>query len=200
MENIAVFGGTFNPIHIGHIEILASINSLEFIDKVIIMPSKIPPHKEVDFLADESHRIAMCKIVSDKFSKVTVCDLELKRKGKSYTVDTVSELKVIYPNAKIYLTIGADMLLSFHTWKGYEDIIKQVSFICFNRGNYNETQVLKAISFLETKGAEIIFVKEKITDISSTVIRENINNRDILGQYIPKDILNYIDENSVFGE
>ena len=92
------------------------------------------------------------------------------------------------------------MLLSFHTWKSYEEIIKHTSFICFNRGDYKEAELLKAISFLETKGAEIIFLKNKITDISSTAIRENINNREMLKQYISKDVVNYMDENSVFGE
>ena len=200
MKNIAVFGGTFNPFHIGHLEMLASIHSLEFIDKVIILPSKIPPHKEVDFLAKDSHRKAFCQIAADLFKRAEVSDIELKREGKSYTVDTLLSLKDIYPNARFYLTIGADMLLSFHTWKDYEKILSLSSLICFNRGNHDINEVNNAISFLKSKGAEIYFCEDKITDVSSTLIRKNINNRDILSKYIPSDILDYIDKNSVFGE
>lgn len=200
MENIAIFGGTFNPIHIGHEEMLSAVNSLDFIDKVIVMPSKIPPHKEVDFLVQDKHRKAMCEIMSQGFNKTYVSDLELKREGKSYTVDTLASLKSAYPDAKFYLTIGADMLLSFHTWKDYEQILNMASLICFNRGKSDETAVLNAISFLESKGAKIISIPNKITDISSTYIRENIDKRDILERFVPKGILEYILKNSVFGE
>ncbi len=199
MENIAVFGGTFNPIHIGHIEMLEAINSQDFIDKVIIMPSKIPPHKEVDFLAEDKHRKAMCEIMASGYDKALVSDLELTREGKSFTIDTLSSLKGIYPDAKIYLTIGADMLLSFHTWKDYEKILDKASLICFNRGKSDETTILNAISNLESKGAEIISLPNEITDISSTIIRENIDKRDLLERYVPKAILDYIFKNSVFG-
>ena len=164
------------------------------------MPSKIPPHKEVSFLADDKHRKAICKIAADSFSKTIVSDLELKREGKSYTVDTLVSLKSIYPNAKLHLTIGADMLFSFHTWKDYEKILNLASLICFNRGKQDIKDVNKAISFLEEKGAKIYFCEKEITDISSTFIRENINNRDMLCKYISADILDYIDKNSVFGE
>ena len=200
MENIAIFGGTFNPFHIGHIEILSELNSLEYIDKIIVMPSKIPPHKEVDFLASEKHRLNMCKIASKMFNKALVSDIELLRKGKSYTVDTISDLRLIYPNANFFFTLGGDMLYFFDTWKNYKEIIKNVSIICFNRAGLNLNEVLSSAQKLKSQGAKVIVLEKNITEVSSTFLRENIDNNDTLKKYIPCEILEYITENSVYGE
>lgn len=199
MQNIVIFGGTFNPVHIGHIEMLSELNSLSYVDKIIIMPSKIPPHKDVDFLADESHRASMCEIAARMFSKVTVSTLELMREGKSYTIDTIRELLNIYKGAKIYITIGGDMLLSFKTWNRYEEIIKHASIICFNRGNCDISKVVDSIAFLRKKGADITLIDKKITDVSSTYLRENIDKHEILKKFIPREILDFINKNSVYG-
>lgn len=199
MENIAVFGGTFNPIHIGHFEMLNELNSLGFIDKIIILPSKIPPHKEVDFLALPAHRLNMCYILSKMFPKALVSDLELKREGKSYTVDTIAELKRIYPDAKLYFAVGGDMLCSFNTWKDYAEIIKNTAIISFDRGNCDYDSLISSADNLRKQGAEIIILEKEITNISSTYIRQNIQNKEILTRYIPKEILEYINKNSVYG-
>ena len=131
MGFITVFGGTFNPIHIGHSEILRVLAINPLVEKVILMPTKIPPHKVSDCLAVESDRFNMCKLIASDFNNVDVSDLEIYRQGKSYTIDTVNELCNIYPNNRIAITIGGDMLISFHTWKDYEDILEKLRKIYY---------------------------------------------------------------------
>ena len=105
MGMVVIFGGTFNPIHKGHTEIIESILKLDNIDKLLLIPTKIPPHKNVDCLADESDRINMCNIIASRFDGVEVCDIELKREGKSYSIDTLHSIKELYPNNPIAITI-----------------------------------------------------------------------------------------------
>ena len=92
MKKIAIFGGTFNPFHNAHYEMLKAIAQSDLADEILLMPTKLPPHKECDFLADETHRFNMCVLAAKKFPNVTASDFELKLTGKSYTFNTVSAL------------------------------------------------------------------------------------------------------------
>ena len=133
MANVAIFGGTFNPFHIGHYEMLEYICTLDFIDKVFVMPDKIPPHKNFDSTIDDIHRQNMCEIVCDDFNKAELCLVEFERGGKSYTVDTIKLLKEKYPNDKFFVVIGGDMLSTLDTWYNWQELITLTSFIAFKR-------------------------------------------------------------------
>ena len=199
MKTVAVFGGTFNPIHKGHTEIIGALNQKPEISKIILMPTKIPPHKTVDFLADELHRINMCNIIASKFNNVEVSDLELKRTGKSYTIDTVSELKRLYPNSNIAITIGADMVVTFSEWKNYQDLINEVKIFAFGRNTVSEEDLRKGIEFLKSIGADIEHIDKKISDISSTQIRTNLQNNNESLHLIDREIYKYIISNNIYG-
>ena len=200
MKTIAVFGGTFNPFHIGHEEMLSAVCRLDFVDKVLIMPSKIPPHKSIDFLADDSDRINMCKAVADNYSKASVCDIEIKREGKSYTIDTLNELSTLYPDVKFYLCIGGDMVTSFIEWREYKKILEKAGLIVFSRVGTSDSSFTESIESLKNIGAEIKLIDEEITAISSTEIRNNKCNNTFLEKYLPKKVFDYITDNKVYGE
>ena len=100
MGIVAIFGGTFNPIHSGHREIINHLSNTPNVDKVIIIPTKIPPHKETDILADSQDRLNMCSIIASKYNNVEVSDIELLRYGKSYTIDTILTLQEEYNDQK----------------------------------------------------------------------------------------------------
>ena len=134
MANIAIFGGTFNPFHIGHYEMLSSLCNLEHIDKVLVMPDKIPPHKDFDNVVDDIHRQNMCALVCDDFSKAELCLIEFEREGKSYTVDTIKLLKEKHPQDNFFVVIGGDMLSTLDTWYNWKELITLTSFIAFKRG------------------------------------------------------------------
>ena len=129
----AIFGGTFNPFHIGHYAMLKALQNDSTIDEIWIMPDKIPPHKVCDFLANDNDRIEMCKIVAKDFSKASLCLVEFEREGKSYSYDTVIYLKEKYPQKDFVFVVGGDMLISFETWYRAEELMKLIPFIAFKR-------------------------------------------------------------------
>lgn len=196
MLTTALFGGTFNPFHIGHYEMLSAINELVFIDEIWVLPDNVPPHKECDFLASDNDRIEMCKIAAADFNKAKVSLLEFERKGKSYTFDTVCKLEKNYPDRKFYFVIGGDMLTSLHTWYRYEELIKKIDFIAFKRkGNSGDFD--KALKRLLKDGAKITVLPEEITEISSSEIRNNLDNNE-LASLLPMGIYEYIKKKGIY--
>lgn len=191
MANITIFGGTFNPFHIGHYEMLGSICRLDYIDKVLVMPDKIPPHKECDYIADDVHRQAMCRLVCNDFSKAELCLIEFEREGKSYTVDTIKSLKQKYPNDNFFVVIGGDMLSTLDTWYHWQELITLTSFIAFKREGLTDFD--KAYERLTDYGADIIAIDSQITDISSTELRKKINKN-----LLPKKVYDYITEKGIY--
>ncbi|MBR3968925.1 MAG: nicotinate (nicotinamide) nucleotide adenylyltransferase [Clostridia bacterium] len=191
MSNIAIFGGTFNPFHIGHYQMLNAICELDFIDKVFVMPDKIPPHKEFDNVVDDLHRKNMCQIVCDDFSKAQLCLIEFEREGKSYSIDTVKLLKEKHPNDKFYFVIGGDMLSSLDSWYNWQELIKLVPFIAFKREgllSFDEDH-----NRLSAYGADIKVVNAKIDDISSTQLRQKIDKN-----LLPEKVYNYIIQKGIY--
>lgn len=191
MSNIAIFGGTFNPFHIGHYQMLKAVCELHFIDKVFVMPDKIPPHKEFDNMVDDLHRKNMCQIVCDDFSNSQLCLIEFEREGKSYSIDTVKLLKEKHPNDKFYFVIGGDMLSSLDTWYNWQELIKLVSFIAFRREGMFGFD--KAYNRLSAYGADIKVVNTKIEDISSTKLRQKIDKN-----LLPEKVYNYIIQKGIY--
>lgn len=191
MSNVAIFGGTFNPFHIGHYEMLSAVCELTFIDKVLLMPDKVPPHKTIDNVVDDIHRQNMCSIVCDDFDKAELCLIEFEREGKSYTIDTINLLIKKYPVDKFYITIGGDMLSTLDTWYCWQELIKKASFIAFRReGNANFDLALKR---LRKFGADITVIDKKITDVSSTQLREKLNE-----ELFPTKIYDYIIQKGIY--
>lgn len=198
MGIIAVFGGTFNPIHIGHIEIIQEVLKISGVKKLIIIPTKIPPHKDTDFLADEQDRVNMCRIVVNDLENVEVSDIELKRPGKSYTIDTIKVLKSIYPDDEIAITIGADMVTSFDKWKDYKEILSLSKIITFSRATTDDTAYKSSIDMLSGLGASVITVDKKISDISSSAVRNMILNHKDVCAYLCEGVVNYINDNRLY--
>ncbi len=191
MANVAIFGGTFNPFHIGHYEMLNSVCNLDFIDKVLVMPDKIPPHKSFDNIVDDIHRQNMCNIVCGDFKKAELCLIEFERDGKSYTVDTIKLLKEKYPNDKFFIVIGGDMLSSLDTWYNWQELIKLSGFIAFRREGLSDFD--KSYERLSEHGANIIVIDDKITDVSSTELRNKLNKN-----LLPENVYYYIFEKGIY--
>lgn len=191
MANIAIFGGTFNPFHIGHYEMLSAVCALDFIDKVFVTPDKIPPHKKCDYIADDVHRQAMCQIACNDFDKAQLCLVEFERDGKSYTIDTVKQLKKMYPDDDFYIVIGGDMLSTLDTWYNWQELISLTSFIAFKREGLNNFEISK--KRLTDLGTEIFVVNKDITNISSTQLRKQIDKT-----LLPEKIYFYIAEKGIY--
>lgn len=171
---IGIFGGTFNPPHNGHKKLAGELPGRLSLDLLIIIPTHIPPHKGASLLASDRDRLNMCRLCFEDEHTV-VSDIELKREGKSYTVDTIAEIKKLYPDDEIYFLMGSDMLLSFHSWREPEKILETAN-ICAVSRHSGETKKLE--EYIRNHFAAC---KEKFTvidfepvDISSTEIREGL--------------------------
>ena len=122
MKRIGVFGGTFNPPHIGHSRLVEHIRQTVSLDRLLVIPTFLPPHKASTDLASGEDRLAMCRLAFPDWCEVS--DYEIRRGGKSYTVDTLTALKKEYPQDELVLLIGSDMMQTFDQWYRCEDILK----------------------------------------------------------------------------
>ncbi len=193
MGYTAIFGGTFNPFHNGHYEMLQALQNDNAIDEVWIMPDKIPPHKECDYLASDEDRINMCEIMADEFSKATVCITEFQREGKSYTYDTILELTAKYPDKNFVFVCGGDMFVYFPKWYRYEDLMKLLPFYVFSRVGTETQEFNSCVDTFERMGMKIILNSSKIANISSTAFR-----KEGTPSLLPQKIYDYIKERGIY--
>lgn len=173
---IGIYGGTFNPIHTGHMEAAKFAAEYLALDILYLIPAGLPPHKSLaEDTPDAEHRLNMTKLAAGTMGKnVKVLDMELKRTGKSYTVDTLRELKNIHPEDELYFFMGTDMFLTFQKWYQPEEIVKLCTLCAFGRSEA-DTEELFAVQrtyLSKTFDAKIVtIVLPKIVDISSTELR-----------------------------
>lgn len=190
MQKTAIFGGTFNPPHLGHTAMLKGISKMESIGKILVMPAKAPPHKSGDIVSAE-HRVAMCRLAFEDTPKAEICEDELKLPGKSYTVNTLEYLSKKGIN-KPFLVIGADSLVDFHKWYRYKDILSLAELLVYHRGSTNEEVLFEAKSRLKEQGGKITVLDICPPDISSTKIRELLKNGNRVNGLISEKIESYI--------
>lgn len=189
MGYTAIFGGTFNPFHIGHYEMLSALNSDNSIDKILIMPDRIPPHKVCDYMANDDTRIEMCRIIAEDFPKAEVCLIEFERRGRSYSYDTVLELKKRYPEKDFVFVCGGDMLIFFSKWYNYKELMKLIPFIVFRRSDTDINEFNESVKKYTEMGMKITVKDEIISAVSSTEIRQNFLASKAL---LPEKIYNYL--------
>lgn len=200
MKKIVIFGGTFNPIHLAHLEIINNVLALSTTEKVIVIPTSIPPHKVCNSLACDADRLEMCKVALEGFDRVEVSDMEIMRGGKSYTYDTLRGIRKANPHEKLALVCGGDMIVTFSQWYRYNDIIKNTEIIAIRRVGIDETEFDNAVKSLINMGATVNVLKNHITGISSTEIRDNINDSEYLLKHLPRGVYEYIQANNLYGD
>lgn len=197
-RRIAMFGGSFNPIHNAHTDIAAAFIKKLKLDKLIFIPTAIPPHKSDEEIIDAEHRLAMCRLAAEDIKKAEVSDIEIMRQGKSYTVDTLSQLKELYPESELYLITGADMFLTLQEWKNPEEIFSLAS-VCTVPRDDADYERLKAHEIkLNTMGARTVVLDIKRMDISSTEIRNRVFNDESISKFVDEKVEAYIYANYLF--
>jgi len=176
---IAIYGGSFNPPHLGHIEAARAVENWVKPDKLLIIPASIPPHKQMaEGSASPEERLELCKLAFAEVPKAEVCDIELRREGKSYTSDTVEELKALYPEAELFLAMGTDMLMSFETWHEFQYLLDNLTLAVFCRNSGEDGEIsFQADKLRREYGARIVFVPHEPLPMSSTEIRELLPQR-----------------------
>lgn len=196
MGYTALFGGTFNPPHIGHLRMLEALEKREEIDEIWLMPDRIPPHKVCDFLASDEDRINMCRLLISPLEKTKLCLAEFERTGKSYSYDTVTLLKKKYPERSFTFVCGGDMLISFDKWYKYEELLKAVPFTVFRRTETDKDGFDSAVLKYGEMGMKITVCDDDVPAVSSSYIRNNIEkSRDLL----PERVYEYIVDGRIYG-
>ena len=195
MALTAIFGGTFNPFHIGHYEMLAALQNDDSIEKILVMPDRIPPHKVCDFMAEDNIRIEMCRIACKEFSKAELCLIEFEREGKSYSYDTVIDLKQRYKDKDFVFVCGGDMLVTFDRWYKYEELMKEIPFIAFRRSDVDNALFDSCVKKFSDQGMHITVMDKIIPAVSSTEIRTDWTRAKEL---LPKKIFEFLNERGVY--
>lgn len=194
-----IFGGTFNPVHNGHVKLAEAYVSALHLDRLLIIPANIPPHKTNTGLVDGMYRLAMCKLAFSNHPQIEVCDLELKRKRKSYTVDTLEQLTLLYPDDQFYLIMGSDMFCSLTDWYCWKRII-QLAVICAGarQSNMTDKNMHKQCRMLEALGANCELVDFNPLPISSTMVREQIRKKKPIDGLVAPAVVNYIHQHHLY--
>ena len=199
MVKIGIYGGTFNPPHTGHLHAAKQAIQLLNLDKLLLIPDRIAPHKEIPAGSPApEQRLEMLRIAAAGEPLMEVSDIELKREGPSYTYLTVEALHSSYPEAELILLMGTDMFLSFHTWREPERILKYATLGVFYRGEKGEKeQILAQKEALEARGAKVELVQNRILSISSTQLRRLIAFR-CASEFLNAGVGEYILENGLY--
>ena len=200
MERIGIYGGTFNPPHAGHIHAARCAVSALGLDKLLLIPDRIAPHKQ---LPEDSplpeQRLEMLRLAAKGIEKAEVSDLELKRQGVSYTYETVAQVRQMYPDAQLYLLMGTDMFLTLQNWKNPELIWKDAVIAGFYRGERGEKDALsQQKELLESLGAKAVLVENPVLSISSTDLRRMLVFR-CADSFLPDGVGDYIRDNGFYG-
>ena len=185
---IGILGGTFNPPHIGHIVLAKEIYEKLELDKVLLIPTNIPPHKENEGASADS-RLKMLELAVEGDKSFEVCDLELKRGGISYTIDTIRQLKEIYSQDELYLIVGSDLANNFSSWKDFDQLRKLVKIVVAQRDN----APLK-------DPEDFILVDITQIDTCSSDIRELIKDGGLAKDLINKGVADYIEQHDLYKE
>ena len=201
-KRIGIFGGTFNPIHMGHMIMAEKVCQQHHLSNILFMPAYIPPHKYVNDLAEAHHRYQMIKAVVSGKSKFEVSDLEIKREGKSYTIDTVQEILDHYgKDCEVFLIMGADSLNELELWKNIKRLSQLCHFVIVNRPGFKteaSTRLVEIIGSNNILDMERLRVEINPVGISSTDIRKRLNDGVQIKDLVPECVEGYIKEHSLY--
>ena len=182
MKSVAIFGGTFNPVHYGHLAIAEEIRGKYNLDKVVFVPTHLPPHKEPEDLAEAKDRAVMLHLATVSNPGFEVSTYEIDRGGKSYSIDTVRHFREKYGDGtNLFFIIGADMLMEISNWKNIEELLRLCRFIAVPRPGYDVQKIFDNY-FLASTNFNVA------TDLLGNVAVENIPMLDISATYIRKRV------------
>ena len=197
---LGIYGGAFNPPHVGHIRAAAYGAEALGLSKVLLIPTNISPHKASPRnTATPAQRLRMLEIAAEGNKALQVSDIEVTRGGQSYTFETVLQLQKENPDTRLVLFMGTDMFLSFLNWKNPQIILENADIGVFYRGDRNETeQVAKQAELLRTMGGVVHLIENPVTQISSTVLRSLLVFGSA-GDYLPAGVEDYVREEGLYG-
>jgi nicotinate-nucleotide adenylyltransferase len=199
MLRIGIYGGAFAPIHKGHVEAAKAFMRQMWLDVLFIVPTGQSPHKEMDRSASDADRLQMCRLAFEGIEGVIVSDIEIKREGKSYSVDTLRELSV--EDSRLFMLCGTDMILTIDEWDSPEEIFKLCYPVYIRRENdrsLDRTIIAKIAEYKERFGKNIVRIDAPAIEISSSEVREKLRRGEDVSRLMPPAVLGYIKEKGLY--
>lgn len=200
-NRVGLLGGTFNPVHNGHVS-MAYIALYEFLlGEVVFVPLGLPPHKKDELIASSDHRLNMLRLATQNENRFTIDTLELERTGFTYTVDTLEALRKAHPNNEYYYIIGADTLYELTGWRRFERVNALTSFICVLRPGVDDAGARSYAQTLnERLGCRIYVARDKGPDISSSLIRQLMADSRLTSGLLPESVAKYIRLHHIYAQ
>lgn len=194
-----IYGGTFNPIHKGHLHIVEAFRKGLGLDRVLLIPTRVPPHKAAPDLASPQDRFAMCQLAIQGQPWLELSDMEMRREGKSYTAETLEELSALYPQDQFYLLMGEDMFLTLGCWYRPETIFSLAS-VCTAPRSVHGMDALreKALEYTGTFHARCFLDHIPYLPISSTQVRQAVARGEDVASLVPEAVARYIRERGLY--
>lgn len=199
MLRVGIYGGAFAPIHVGHVEAAKAFMSQMWLDVLFVIPTGQSPHKEMDRSASDADRLEMCRLAFKDVEGVIVSDIEIRRGGESYSIDTLREMSD--SDRRLFMLCGTDMMLTLGEWHDADEIFK-LSYPVYARREDDRTLDAKIIEknteYFEKFGKYVIKLDSPAIDISSSEIRRMIKSGEDVSQYISPEVLTYINDKGLY--
>ena len=196
---VGIYGGTFAPIHNGHVLAAKAFMEQMKLDYLLIMPTNIPPHKQISRSDDPIYRLRMCELAFEDTDGIVISDTEIKRGGTSYTYDTLKELT--RPDTRLFFMCGTDMVLTFDKWYRFEDILKLCYPVYVRRENdpiITKKIVDKITEYYDKYGVMFRRIVTEPIELSSTEIRKKVARGEDISALVPEKVADFIYENSLY--
>ncbi|WP_083238742.1 nicotinate-nucleotide adenylyltransferase [Caloranaerobacter ferrireducens] len=199
LKRIGIMGGTFDPIHIGHLVIAEEIRNEFKLDKVIFIPAGNPPHKDNKKITSARHRYIMTLLATLSNPYFEVSTIEIEKKETTYTIDTIKTLRKICNNVELYFITGADSIFELHTWKNVGELLKLCNFIAATRPGFEMVKLERKIQEIKNEyGVSIHTTMVTALQISSTEIRARIREGRTIKYLLPETVEKYIYKNNLY--
>ena len=199
MLRVGIYGGAFAPIHIGHVAAAKAFMEQMWLDVLFIIPTGTSPHKEMSGGASDRDRLEMCKRAFEGVEGIIVSDIEIRRKGKSYTVDTLRELTA--PDRRLFLLCGTDMILTLDKWRESDEIFKLAYPVYIRREedeNLDECLIQKVTEYRNKYGKNVVRIQAPAICVSSSQVRAMISNGADISHLVPEKVADYIKKKGLY--
>jgi nicotinate-nucleotide adenylyltransferase len=199
MLRVGIYGGAFAPIHIGHVEAAKAFMEQMWLDVLFVIPTGTSPHKQISGGASDADRLEMCRRAFAGVEGVIVSDIEIRRQGKSYTVDTLRELTA--EDRRLFLLCGTDMILTLDTWKEPDEIFRLAYPVYIRRESdeeLDEKLVAKVTEYRNKYGKNVVRLKSPAIEISSSQVREMIRRGEDIASVVPRSVAEYIGDKGLY--
>ena len=211
---VGILGGTFDPIHLGHLRTAEEIGEALDLDRLFLVPAASPPHKVRDRVSDFHHRLAMTRVAVGNSPLLDVLDLEGKRGGISYSIETLQELRSLFgPTAKLFFAVGTDAFLEIKTWKEFDSLFEYADFVIIRRAGVDSRRLEALLGemgatrdargpeerFVMPSGNTVTVMDTTKLDISSTGIRETLRQGKSIRYLVPDAVIDYITRKDLYG-